>query len=1117
MKTNLLKIFAAVFIAMTAFSGWGQTFYSGDLTYTIQGSTNIVYCSGLTSAAQSESSLSVTIPSSVTYNGTTYTVKGVSANSFQNKTNITSVMIRYGVSEILAYAFQGCTGITRVRLPSSITLINLDAFNGCSALSTVYYAGYSFPKTVFDSAFPSNSGMKLCIPYQSRKTPAEYKAHSAFSKFTTVEYSNSVYDYYMVDGGAYCIGWPDNNGLTAVRSATLTGFLGSSDNTTYKPTRSTYTVDGLSFSIDTIGENAFQGQSVLKTIDLTNLSNLKYFGSQYENKGIQNVTRLVLPNSNFGFSSVSFLYFNSLTAFELASGSTTFSIYQGCLYNYNQTRLIKVPNAKTGQMYYPNTLTTLWSWCHANCHEITRALLPYGVKTIGVGAFSKTTNLDYVRIPSSVTSLSDDRVFQGTRHNNYIYCNMDNPPTVTASTYFGSTSSMYLYVPYNKVQAYKNAGWTGFAQYNYMDRQAFDFPDVIPGNSTYAYSVTSTASATGADYKVYSGRARLICHGICAFKDGPSTVEIPASITIGDKTYVVNRIGEDAFNNRTDDFTVTGCVNIDTIGNYAFQSQKITSYAFTHNLKVIGNFAFDGAEGLTGTIALPYGVNIVGIYAFRNGKYSRFILPSSVYDMYGDFCKGTKTLTELVINKNNKSFYNFTGWDLTDVPSNCKILVPTGVVNHYKQNSKFSSRASYISAGAYDFAYGNNYDGRYFMTITSTAPVTFEGSTYAGKAKYVYHPNIQNSTSTSNYGFSVSEIDRTVSSDKREYLITELGDSLLYGSKFTGGNIPNGVTRIGQSAFRNSSYAANPLLLPEGLTFIGHDAFYNSNISGEVIIPSTVTRLEEYALCTPTLNSIFFPEMSLPFLGQRVWSQDIGAVYVPNFQAHSYLDDANSWATAYGNKLAVWIKPSGTTGMFSSVVPIDFSGTTVKAYYASAYNKNNTGREVTMTEITKAPAYTGLLLTNLVPNSQQRFDRPTGSVTAPSTNYLVGTPDTYVDISEVTVGYSWFSATEGPNSQRFVRPTSSTISTIGRAYLKLSPSEADGKNQVFTNLYPSMSGGILGDVNCDGSVNAADVTALYNYILNGDTTYIATSDVNNDDAVNAGDVTAVYNIILGQN
>jgi len=58
-------------------------------------------------------------------------------------------------------------------------------------------------------------------------------------------------------------------------------------------------------------------------------------------------------------------------------------------------------------------------------------------------------------------------------------------------------------------------------------------------------------------------------------------------------------------------------------------------------------------------------------------------------------------------------------------------------------------------------------------------------------------------------------------------------------------------------------------------------------------------------------------------------------------------------------------------------------------------------------------------------------------------------------------------------------------------------------------------GGIVGDVNADGSVNASDVTALYNFILNGNTTFIDNSDVNNDGSVNASDVTAVYNIILG--
>ena len=84
-------------------------------------------------------------------------------------------------------------------------------------------------------------------------------------------------------------------------------------------------------------------------------------------------------------------------------------------------------------------------------------------------------------------------------------------------------------------------------------------------------------------------------------------------------------------------------------------------------------------------------------------------------------------------------------------------------------------------------------------------------------------------------------------------------------------------------------------------------------------------------------------------------------------------------------------------------------------------------------------------------------------------------------------------------------------STVGQQYTVLIP----GLEVIYRNA--PVDEVIVGDVNGDGSVNAADVTALYNYILNGDQTYLATSDVNRDDAVNAGDVTAVYNIILGQN
>lgn len=54
-----------------------------------------------------------------------------------------------------------------------------------------------------------------------------------------------------------------------------------------------------------------------------------------------------------------------------------------------------------------------------------------------------------------------------------------------------------------------------------------------------------------------------------------------------------------------------------------------------------------------------------------------------------------------------------------------------------------------------------------------------------------------------------------------------------------------------------------------------------------------------------------------------------------------------------------------------------------------------------------------------------------------------------------------------------------------------------------------------GDVNGDDVCNSADVTALYNWILNNDSTALVNGDQNNDHVINTADITYVYNIILG--
>ena len=57
---------------------------------------------------------------------------------------------------------------------------------------------------------------------------------------------------------------------------------------------------------------------------------------------------------------------------------------------------------------------------------------------------------------------------------------------------------------------------------------------------------------------------------------------------------------------------------------------------------------------------------------------------------------------------------------------------------------------------------------------------------------------------------------------------------------------------------------------------------------------------------------------------------------------------------------------------------------------------------------------------------------------------------------------------------------------------------------------------IPGDVNGDGIVSSVDVTIIYNYLLNNDTTYMSSSDVDGDGTVTAADIMVIYNILLGR-
>ena len=77
----------------------------------------------------------VTIPATVSYNGTTYSVTSIGEAAFYECSGLTSVTITNSITYIGDYAFCECSSLTSVTIPNSVTSIGEGAFADCSGLT----------------------------------------------------------------------------------------------------------------------------------------------------------------------------------------------------------------------------------------------------------------------------------------------------------------------------------------------------------------------------------------------------------------------------------------------------------------------------------------------------------------------------------------------------------------------------------------------------------------------------------------------------------------------------------------------------------------------------------------------------------------------------------------------------------------------------------------------------------------------------------------------------------------------------------------------------------------------------------------------------------------------
>jgi hypothetical protein len=229
------------------------------------------------------------IPTTVTYNGVTYSVTSIGSHAFAGCRGLASVNIPNSVTSIGNEAFSHCRGLSSVTIPNSVTSVGEWAFNECYSLT-----GIEIPNSVTSIGYAAfcKSGLTSIIIPNSVTTIDEY-AFSDCSELTSVSIGNSVS---LIDDWAFqgCSGltsivvvsgnptYDSRNNCNAIIETTSNKLILGCMNTT------------IPNSVTAIDEYAFSGCSGLTSIDIPN-SVTTIGGSAFSS--CSDLTNVTIPKS----------------------------------------------------------------------------------------------------------------------------------------------------------------------------------------------------------------------------------------------------------------------------------------------------------------------------------------------------------------------------------------------------------------------------------------------------------------------------------------------------------------------------------------------------------------------------------------------------------------------------------------------------------------------------------------------------------------------------------------------------------------------------------------------------------------------------------------------------
>ena len=879
MKKNIKKILLLVAVVVTALacfafmaSALAETGQCGDnVTYTynsitkklvISGSGNMwdyyvswdaygsMYCSSPFFESDIES---IVINSGVT---------NISANAFNNCTNLTDIKIPHSVISIGDDSFKNCDSLTIIIIPDAVTDIGANAFKHCENLKTVILP--NMLKNIDPYTFSDCNNLESVIIPSGVTSIGAY----AFRGCEGLTYVLIPYGVTKINKNAF-------EGCNRLTKITIPDSVTLIEEMAFSACDSLESVV-IGNSVTKIGDYAFNGCKSLTSIEIPDSVITIGCGSFYDcvsltdvtiGNGVKNVYRLAFENctslknvmigsavNNIG----EYVFYNcvNLENVYVADINSWLNINFEDSYStpmsYGKNFYIGGEFAKTIEI--PNGINELKNFVFYSFDCLESITIPDSVTEIGENALSNCKGLNYLKIPVSFNTTKFFSPFADTTNIEEIVFSkgsgvMTDKASISLSANINTIKKLTVE---DGVEKLSNTKIYGDSSITYLKMPAslkHENPNVFGNMENLEELVISkgTGEMPGYDSDTYINTP---------WYTGAKSIK---KITIEEG---VRNIGSYAFNCC---YALENAIipdSVETIGGFSFSNcANLKNVTIGNSVKQIGRYAFFCCEKLN-NIIIPDSVTTIEDRVFYECVALETVTIGKCLTSVGESAFYACNSIEKVYAPNLESWLKISFANINANPLLCVADLYFGgeLVTEIEFPNNVTSINSYIFSGC------NSINS---VIIPDSVTYIGESAFYKcnnfqylkmpaslddiGNNAFQYVSNIEEVVLSKGNGvmfsYYLSSIPWYYSKEKLKNVIIEEGivniidRAFLNCRNLTNITIPDSVTAIGEYAFSGCSLTSTTI--PDRVTTIGKYAFAGCNSLTSITIPDSVTTIGE--------------------------------------------------------------------------------------------------------------------------------------------------------------------------------------------------------------------------------------------------------------------------------